>query len=56
MVLQDHRLYCPALGTLAALGKIEKNKGILYDPEVGEVGRDFGLWSWVMPFALRVWG
>jgi len=35
--MASHRPYRPALGVDAALEEIEKNKGILYDPEVAEV-------------------
>ena len=35
--IASHRPYRPALGIDAALEEIEKNKGILYDPEVVEV-------------------
>jgi PAS domain S-box-containing protein len=35
--MASHRPYRPALGIEAALGEIEKNKGILYDPEVVDV-------------------
>ncbi len=35
--MASHRPYRPALGIDAALEEIEKNKGILYDPEVVEV-------------------
>ncbi|MEW6187981.1 MAG: HD domain-containing phosphohydrolase, partial [Thermodesulfobacteriota bacterium] len=35
--MSSHRPYRPALGIEAALEEIEKNKGILYDPEVVEV-------------------
>ena len=31
--MASHRPYRPALGIEAALEEIEKNKGILYDPE-----------------------
>ncbi len=32
--MASHRPYRPALGIDAALGEIEKNKGVLYDPDV----------------------
>jgi HD-GYP domain-containing protein (c-di-GMP phosphodiesterase class II) len=32
--MSSHRPYRPALGIDKALEEIEKNKGILYDPEV----------------------
>ena len=35
--MASYRPYRPALGIEAALEKIEKNKGILYDTEVVEV-------------------
>ncbi len=35
--MASHRPYRPALGIDAALDEIEKNKGILYDPQVSEV-------------------
>ncbi|MGA3084755.1 MAG: HD domain-containing phosphohydrolase, partial [Thermodesulfobacteriota bacterium] len=35
--MASHRPYRPALGIDAALEEIEKNKGILYDPEVTEM-------------------
>jgi PAS domain S-box-containing protein/putative nucleotidyltransferase with HDIG domain len=35
--MSSHRPYRPGLGIDAALGEIEKNKGILYDPEAVDV-------------------
>ena len=32
--MSNHRPYRPAMGIDAALAEIEKNKGVLYDPEV----------------------
>jgi HD-GYP domain-containing protein (c-di-GMP phosphodiesterase class II) len=35
--MASYRPYRPALGIEAALEEIEKNKGILYDPEVVDI-------------------
>ena len=35
--MASHRPYRPALGIEAALEEIEKNRGILYDPEVADI-------------------
>jgi HD-GYP domain-containing protein (c-di-GMP phosphodiesterase class II) len=34
--MSSHRPYRPALGLDAAMGEINKNKGILYDPDIVE--------------------